>query len=70
MELMCCPCTDQNITDGGDPDDIPAAITLAPVMQAFAMGGQQVVGVVPMPVCYDCRTKQLAPVSKTGLVTA
>ena len=68
--LKCCPCTDRCITDGGEPVAIPEAWTLAPVMQTFAMGGQQVIGVVNMPVCYQCRTKQLAPLSKTGLVTA
>jgi hypothetical protein len=68
--LRCCPCTDQNIADGGDPGDVPAAVTLAPVMQTFAMGGQQVMGVVNMPVCYKCRSAQLKPLSKTGLVTA
>ena len=67
--LKCCPCTDQAITGNTDTDAIPDAVTIAPVLQTIPAGGQQVGGIVPMPVCLDCRKKQLGVASKAGLVT-
>lgn len=69
--LKCAPCTDQAITTGTDAGDVPAAYTLAPVVQTFNVGGgQQIAAPIVIPVCWDCRKTQLAPVSRTGLVTA
>ena len=75
MTLKCCPCLDQAIADGHSADSeeaayVPVAATLVTVMQPFTVGGQQIAAPVTMPVCYACRKKQLAPVSKSGLVTA
>ncbi len=71
MDLKCSPCLDQRITDGGDVAGVvPDAVTIVPLLQSFAVNGQQVVAPVPVPVCMDCRRKQLGTVSRTGLVTA
>ena len=72
MNLKCCPCLDQAIAAGQDTDlaSLPDACTLAPVLQAFAAGGQQVMAAVPLPVCLACRKGMLVTVSKNGLVTA
>jgi hypothetical protein len=73
MELKCCPCTDQLIADGGSyPEtDLPDACTIVPLVQTFDIGGgQQIAAPVALPVCFDCREKQLGKVSKQGLVTA
>lgn len=75
MTFKCAPCLDQAITDGHAADSeeaayVPVAATLVTVMQPFSAGGQTIMAPVTMGVCYSCRQKQLAPVSKTGLVTA
>ena len=70
MELKCSPCADQAIADGLDLDGLPDAVLLAAVVQAFAVNGQQIAAPVMLPVCLDCRKKQLVTVSKNGLVTA
>lgn len=71
MPLKCCPCLDGAIATGVvDPAEIPDAVTMAPAFQTFNVGGQQVGGVVSMPVCVDHRTKQLGVTSKSGLLTA
>lgn len=72
MELKCCPCTDDLITSGDTYPEtaIPDAVTIAPVLQAFIIGGQQVTAPVMLPVCFSCRGKQMGQVSKQGLVTA
>jgi hypothetical protein len=67
--LKCCPCLDEAIAGGQDAADVPDAVTMAPMFQTFNVGGQQVGGVVPVPVCLDHRKKQLGVTSKTGLVT-
>ena len=69
MDLKCSPCLDARITAGGDAA-VPDAVTLVPVLQSFAVNGQQVVAPVPVPVCMECRRKQLGKVSRAGLVTA
>lgn len=70
MELKCSPCTDQAITAAQDLDGLPDAVTLAPVIQVFAVNGQQIAAPVTLPVCLDCRKQQIVTVSKSGLVTA
>jgi hypothetical protein len=71
MDLKCLLCVDQHIADGGsDPEGLPDACTLVTVIQNFNVGVQQMAVPVTMAVCYGCRKKQLAPVSKNGLVTA
>ena len=69
--LKCCLCLDGAIANWTSVDtaDIPDAVTLAPVFQTFSVAGQQVGGVVPVPVCLDHRRQQLGVASKTGLVT-
>lgn len=68
--LKCCPHTDKAIIDGTPVDDVPDAVTMAPVLQMFTVGTQKVPMPVVLPVCADCRKNQLGVVSKTGLVTA
>lgn len=69
MNLKCALCTDRAITAGATaPDSLPDAITLAPVVQEFSIGGQQIAAPLMVPVCYGCREQQLGRVSKTGLV--
>jgi len=71
MDLKCSPCLDARITAGGAVAGVvPDAVTLVPVLQSFAVNGQQVVAPVPVPVCMECRRKQLGKVSRVGLVTA
>lgn len=65
--LRCCPCLDKAIKDGTDPEDVAAAITMAPSMQTFTMGGQQLNAPCTIPVCVDCRKRQMGAVSRTGL---
>ena len=73
-ELKCAFCADPAIRDGLTLSHIPNAVTFAAHMQTFSIpspqGMQEVMAPVSLPVCYDCRHKQLAPLSKTGLVTA
>ncbi len=70
--LKCAPCTDELITAGGSyPEtDLPDAVTLAPLVQTFNVGGQQIAAPLALPVCFGCREKQLGKVSRPGLVTA
>jgi hypothetical protein len=70
--LKCCPCTDELITSGGTyPEtDLPDAVTMAPLLQTFNAGGQQIMAPLALPVCFACREKQLGKVSRNGLVTA
>ena len=69
--LKCCPCTDELITACGTyVSQVSAAVTLAPLVQAFNAGGQQIMAPLALPVCFACREKQLGRVSKSGLVTA
>ena len=65
----CVLHTDKMIVAGGDPDPagLPDAVTWAPVMQKFTFEGQPVVAPVVLPVCYDCRSAQVASVSRSGL---
>jgi hypothetical protein len=71
VTLKCCLCTDELITSGGtDESAVPDAFTMAPLLQSFNAGGQQVMAPVTLPVCFACREKQLGKVSKSGLVTA
>lgn len=69
----CAPCLDAAIT-ARTPlqlDAVPDAVVLTTVIQMFPVpGGQQMGAPVQMAVCAPCREKQLAPVSKTGLLTA
>lgn len=68
--LRCCPCTDKAIADGTPLEDVPEAFTMAPSMQVFTMGAQQVSAPCTIPVCADCRKRQMGAVSKTGLTVA
>jgi hypothetical protein len=68
--LKCSPCTDQAITDGQEMEGVADAFTLAPVVQVFGVNGQQIAAPLALPVCPDCRKKQLATVSKSGLAIA
>ena len=65
--LACCPCTDIAISKDTPIEDVPVAFTMAPSVQAFTVGGQDVMAPVVIPVCVDCRRKQLGVTSKTGL---
>ena len=70
--LKCLPCTDDLIASGRSyPEDaeLPAADTMAPLVQTFTAAGQQIMAPLMVPVCFTCRRKQLAPLSKTGLIT-
>jgi hypothetical protein len=66
--LRCCPCTDNAITNDTAIEDVPPAITMAPSIQTFTIGGQEVRAPVTIPVCLDCRKRQMGIVSKTGLI--
>lgn len=68
--MKCCPCIDMAITNDTPTADVPEAVTMAPSIQTFNMGGQQLNAPVVLPVCIDCRKRQMGVVSKTGLVTA
>jgi hypothetical protein len=68
--LLCCPCTDNAIIKGTPLADVPPAVTMAPSLQTFSMGPEQVHAPCVLPVCVDCRTRQLGVTSKTGLVVA
>lgn len=68
--LKCCPCTDNAIAEDTPIGDVAAAVTLAPSMQTFTMQGQQITAPCTIPVCLDCRKRQLGFVSKAGLITA
>ena len=68
--LKCCPCTDNAIINDTDLDQVPPAVTMAPSLQTFNAGGQQLNAPCTIPVCLDCRRLQLGIVSKTGLITA
>lgn len=73
MDLKCCPCTDEAIGKGApfNADELPAAVTMAPWAQVFTVGGQQIIGVTPLPVCKNCRAAQLGRPSSNGrLLTA
>ena len=70
MNLKCQPCLDQAIVAGQDTEGVPEAATLAPALQTFTAGGQQVAAPLVLPVCVECRKKALVTVSKSGLVTA
>ena len=67
--MKCCQCVDQLIAEGGSyPEtDLPDADTLVPVVQSVMSQGGHIVGLVALPVCFDCRQKMLKNVSKTGL---
>lgn len=69
--LKCVLCTDALITSGRsypEDADLPDAVTMAPLLQTFSMGGQQVTAPVTLPVCFGCREEQLGKVSKNGLI--
>jgi hypothetical protein len=66
--LRCCPCTDKAITDDTPIEDVAAAVTMAPSIQTFTVGGQEVRAPCTIPVCVDCRKRQMGIVSKTGLI--
>jgi hypothetical protein len=66
--LRCCPCLDAAIERGASLDDVPAAITMAPVVQGFTMQGNQVMAPVVVPVCAECRKRQMGIKSKAGLI--
>ena len=69
LGLKCCPCTDNSLTKGKPGlDDIPPAFTMAPSVQTFTIGGNDVMAPCVIPLCVDCRRKQLGVVSKTGLI--
>jgi hypothetical protein len=73
MGLNCVLCTDEAITAGyglGSEEvaAIPLAFTLAPLVQTFNVGGQQIAAPLALPVCFPCREKQLGKVSKNGLI--
>ena len=68
--LRCCPCTDKAITDDTGTDDVPAAFTMAPILQTFTVQGRDVAAPCVVPVCLDCRKRQMGAVSKTGLAVA
>jgi hypothetical protein len=70
VNLKCAPCTDEAVIKGDRTAyaDIPDAWTLAPVVQTFNMGGQQIAAPLALPVCVACREKQLGKVSKNGLI--
>lgn len=75
----CVCCVDQALTSGPNGHTpqlkgpalaaIPDAITTAPVMQQFTVGGQTVTAPVMLPVCAACRAAQLKPLSRSGLIT-
>lgn len=68
--LRCCPCTDNALTNDTPLADVPVAITMAPSVQQFTMPGQQIMAPVVLPVCADCRKRQMGVVSKTGLMVS
>ena len=69
LGLKCCPCTDNSLTKGKpELDDIPPAFTMAPSVQTFTIQGNDVMAPCVIPLCVDCRRKQLGVVSKTGLI--
>ena len=68
MNLKCCLCTDLRVAN---PDYLVAdAYTIVPMLQSFNVGGQQVAGVVALPVCLPCRIDQIGKASKQGLLAA
>ena len=71
--LKCCPCTDNAIIQDTPLDQVPAASTMAPSLQTFTVMGpqgmQEIQAPCVIPVCTDCRTRQLGVKSKTGLFT-
>ena len=58
------------ITDGTGTEDVPAAFTMAPILQTFTVQGRDVAAPCVVPVCLDCRKRQMGVVSKTGLAVA
>ena len=68
--LKCCPCLDNAILNDTPAEDVPAAVTMAPSVQTFTMPGQQIMAPIVLPVCVDCRKRQMGITSKTGLVVA
>ena len=71
LGLKCCPCTDKAIADGEvDLDQVDMAVTFAPSMQTFTLQGQQISAPCVIPVCVDCRKRQMGVVSKTGLMVS
>lgn len=63
----CCICVDEHLADG--TRIIADAITMAPTTQIVSVSGQMVAAIVALPVCLEHRKQQLAPVSRSGLVT-
>ena len=49
---------------------MPVAITMAPSIQTFTANGQTIMAPVVLPVCIDCRKRQMGVVSKTGLMVS
>ena len=70
LGLRCCPCTDNAIINDTPLDDVPAAFTMAPSVQTFTANGQTIMAPVVLPVCIDCRKRQMGVVSKTGLMVS
>ena len=68
--LLCCPCTDNAINHGTPIEDVPPAVTMAPSLQMFKMNGETVHAPCVLPVCVECRARQMGVTSKTGLVVA
>jgi hypothetical protein len=63
----CFICVDEYLMDSSVV--VADAITLAPTTQIVGVNGQMIAAVVALPVCLEHRKQQIAPKSKTGLVT-
>ena len=68
--MKCCPCLDNAIINDTPVADVPEAVTMAPSIQTFTANGQTIMAPVVLPVCIDCRKRQMGMVSKTGLAVA
>ncbi len=67
----CAVCLDRAITAGAvDLAAVPDAVVMVTMLQQFSAARQQIAAPSTICVCVECRRAQLAPVSKTGLVTA
>ena len=68
--MKCCICIDRLLMASDSIETAADAITYAPVPQVLQVDGSVVGGVVAVPVCGDCRKRQLGVKSKTGLIAA
>jgi hypothetical protein len=66
--MKCCPCLDDALAAGAPAEDVPEAVTMAATVQGFTVNGQPVMAPVTLPVCAECRKRQIGVKSKTGLI--